>query len=208
MAERYDDEVSQLDSGDQPPSDWRQDPESSSPGILSKTLRNVGLLVIVCVIIAVVAGNAGDQLSEQARQHKNSSSAAGSALSDVPANTTEMRVTANAAGHFLMTGEVGSTQIRFLLDTGATKVVLSPDDARRAGLDLQGLSYTEEVSTANGIVKVAPLSLRRLRIGQIVLHDVEALVNQAPMRISLLGMSFLKRLHGWQVQGDNLIIAY
>jgi aspartyl protease family protein len=87
-------------------------------------------------------------------------------------------------------------------------VVLSPEDARRAGLSEDRLNFSREVSTANGNVRVAPVTLRKFKVGQIVLRDVEAVVNSAPMRVSLLGMSFLRRLDGWQVKGDKLYLAW
>ncbi len=117
-------------------------------------------------------------------------------------------IRANGAGHFLIDADVERAKIRFLVDTGATMVVLSPEDARRAGLSEDRLNFSREVSTANGNVRVAPVTLRKFKVGQIVLRDVEAVVNSAPMRVSLLGMSFLRRLDGWQVKGDKLYLAW
>lgn len=187
--------------------DW--DESESSPGVLAKTLRNVGVLVVVCLVIAFFVSTSDDQMpGAEQRGAVQDGSAAHASLDAVGNNVTEMKVAANNAGHFVMDGEVGRAKVRFLVDTGATKVVLSRDDAVRAGLRPENLHFDQSVSTANGEVRVAPVTLRRLRVGQIVLNDVEAIVNSAPMRVSLLGMSFLQRLDGWQVKDDHLYLAW
>ncbi len=114
-------------------------------------------------------------------------------------------------GHFVVEAAVrgdGGTdaRIRFLVDTGASDVVLSPADARRIGLDPATLAFTRTYRTANGNVAGAPIRLNRLAIGSIVLDDVRASVNSADMNRSLLGMSFLNRLSGYSVDGDRLIM--
>jgi aspartyl protease family protein len=92
------------------------------------------------------------------------------------------------------------------VDTGATAVVLSREDAVRAGFDLDRLQFTARVGTANGIGLAAPVRLREVRVRSIVVRDVVALVNKAPMSGSLLGLSFLKRLSSYGVQGDILTL--
>lgn len=187
--------------------DW--DENESSPGVLAKTLRNVGVLVVICLVIAFIVSAGDDQMpGADQRSAVPAGGTAQASLDAVANNVTEMKVAANSAGHFVMDGEVGPTKVRFLVDTGATKVVLSRDDAVRAGLRPEDLRFNQSVSTANGEVRVAPVTLRRLRVGQIVLNDVEAIVNSAPMRVSLLGMSFLQRLDGWQVKDDHLYLAW
>jgi aspartyl protease family protein len=111
-----------------------------------------------------------------------------------------------AHGHFVVEAEVDGVAIRFLVDTGASDVVLSPADAERLGLDIGRLAYTRRYRTANGVVAGAPVRLGRLRLGPIVLDDVAASVNGAPMKRSLLGMRFLDRLSGYQIEGDTLTL--
>jgi aspartyl protease family protein len=109
-------------------------------------------------------------------------------------------------GHFVIEAEVNGVALRLLVDTGASDVVLNPADARRLGFDVASLNYSRRYRTANGIVFGAPVLLNRVRIGPIALDDVRASVNRADMARSLLGMSFLGRLSGFEVSDDILTL--
>ncbi len=109
-------------------------------------------------------------------------------------------------GHFHIEAEVDGRRISFILDTGASDVVLTREDARRLGWDPDTLDYRRAYVTANGTVRGAPVHLDELVIGPIRLADVEASVNPAPMDSSLLGMSVLRRLGGYEVHGDTLTL--
>ncbi|HWT99421.1 MAG TPA: TIGR02281 family clan AA aspartic protease [Terriglobales bacterium] len=119
---------------------------------------------------------------------------------------SEIRFALNQEGHYQIDARVNGTYITFLVDTGASDVVLSPDDAERIGLAESQLHFTERASTANGVVYVAPVTLNNLTIGSIVMNRLAAKVNQAPMPYSLLGMSFLNQLRGWRVEQRTLIL--
>lgn len=100
---------------------------------------------------------------------------------------------ADARGHFFTPGTVNGTGVRFLVDTGASYVSLGAADAARAGIDLSkaqsGISQT-----ANGPTRVWLARLSEVRVGAVVLRDVEATVHEHNLPIALLGMSFLKRM--------------
>jgi aspartyl protease family protein len=101
---------------------------------------------------------------------------------------------ADSAGHFITTGVVNGTTLRFLVDTGATSVVLSSADARRAGINyLTGArSFTQ---TANGVIPVYNVKLDTIKVGEITLNAVDAAVIEGErLPIALLGMSFLNRM--------------
>ncbi len=121
-------------------------------------------------------------------------------------------IRAGKNGHYVVEAVVsaGSRDIgvplRFLVDTGASDVVLSPRDAARLGFDAKALAYTRAYRTANGMVMGAPVRLDRVTIGPLTMADVRASVNGAPMRISLLGMSFLNRLSGYDVSRDMMVL--
>ena len=109
-------------------------------------------------------------------------------------------------GHFIVDADVDGVSIPFLVDTGASDVTLKPSDARRLGFDLDGLSYDRTYRTANGTVRGASVRLRRVTIGPISVTQVRASVNAAEMTRSLLGMSFLSRLSGFEVAQGRLTL--
>ena len=115
---------------------------------------------------------------------------------------------ADPRGHFLAEPSINGVKIRSLVDTGASVVALSSEDAQRAGVFPAGADYQIPVSTANGVVKAAAVRLREVRIDNIVLRDVDAMVMpQGRLSGTLLGMSFLRRLAGMQVSDGRLILT-
>jgi aspartyl protease family protein len=122
-----------------------------------------------------------------------------------------MSFRASSNGHFmvdaLVDGQSGATAIQFMVDSGASDVTLSLRDAEQLGLDRASLKFDRIYQTANGTVRGAPVRLKRVEIGSVVVEDVRASVNEAPMGTSLLGMSFLSRLSSWRVEGDRLTLS-
>jgi len=108
--------------------------------------------------------------------------------------------------HFVVDAMVDGTQIPLLLDTGATDVTLSRRDARRIGIDVGRLNFSQVTRTANGLGRAAPIRLREIRIGDIIVRDVQASVNDAPLGVSLLGNSFLEKLSHYSVNGSLLTL--
>jgi len=94
-----------------------------------------------------------------------------------------------------------------LVDTGASLVTLTPADARAAGIAPGELVFNRRVSTANGSARMAPVTLREIRIGQLSIYDVPAAVLEN-LNISLLGMSFLGRLQGYEMRDGKLTINW
>lgn len=113
-------------------------------------------------------------------------------------------LTADGQGHFLTTGSINGTTVRFLVDTGASMISLGAGDARRLGIDARkgerGIS-----NTANGQVVVSRVKLDTVRVGEIVMNNVDALVHPQDMPIVLLGMSFLNRME-MQRDGDTMTL--
>lgn len=110
-------------------------------------------------------------------------------------------------GHFYARLTVEGVELRFLVDTGASSIVLSREDAGRIGLDLDRLSFVVPASTANGTVMGAPVTLARVELGGITDTGVQALVSGGEMRTSLLGMSYLGRFRRLSVEGDRLVLT-
>lgn len=122
------------------------------------------------------------------------------------ANTIAFRPDRN--GHFLVDAAVNGSAVRFLVDTGASYVTLTPADAQAAGLRMADLHFTGRVATANGEIRVAPVTLREIRLDQFTMQDVAAVVLDTPLEISLLGTSFLKRLEGYEIRDGDLIVSW
>jgi aspartyl protease family protein len=120
----------------------------------------------------------------------------------------ELIVPQNEQGGFLLIGKVNGQRVRFLVDTGSSDTVLSPDDARRIGLDVDHLRYVRLAETANGSGYGAPWSANSLEVGPIALHGYEVVVNQTPLSTSLLGQSFLNRLESFEVRDHKLILKW
>ena len=113
---------------------------------------------------------------------------------------------ADKHGQFWIDAVVNGASVRFMVDTGAFMVTLTPHDAAAAGISHGNLAYTVTTSTANGLARAAPVRLRELRIGQLALNDVQALVTDN-LHMSLLGMSFLKRLDRFEI-GEGTLTIY
>ena len=118
-----------------------------------------------------------------------------------------VRVRRRFDGHFSVRAAVNGEAMLLLVDTGATTVVLKPADAARAGVAKRDLSYTVPVQTANGLTYAAPVHLRTISIGPLVVHNVDALVARpGSVNENLLGMSFLMRLRSYEFSKDFLTL--
>ena len=110
-------------------------------------------------------------------------------------------------GHFYVTAQVNGKPVEFVVDTGATDVVLTRDDARRVGIDLAALAYTGTATTANGVVRTAPAKIDEIALGQLADRNLRVLVNEGQMDRSLLGMTYLRRFSKIEIAGDRLILT-
>lgn len=110
-------------------------------------------------------------------------------------------------GHYYLAAEVNGQTVRFVVDTGASQIVLTRADARRAGLDTENLAYVGRAYTANGMVRTAPVRLDRLSVGPVVNRDVRAVVNEGELEQSLLGMDYLQRFSSVEITGGKLVLT-
>ncbi|MGB4467134.1 MAG: TIGR02281 family clan AA aspartic protease [Azovibrio sp.] len=126
------------------------------------------------------------------------------AVGEASSGNAPVVLTADGQGHFQTTGSINGVSIRFLVDTGATAISLGASDARRLGLDMskaeRGISQT-----ANGQTVVQRVKLTTVKVGDIVVHNVEGVVHAQDMPFALLGMSFLNRTD-MQREGDKLTL--
>ena len=126
-----------------------------------------------------------------------------------PANYADAFTTAQAPrgpdGQYWAQGESGGARLRFVVDTGASVVALTQADARRVGLDPDSLTYDVRVHTAGGEARGAHVHLTSLSVGDARVDNVDAVVVQQGLRVSLLGMSYLGRLSSFEATPHALI---
>ncbi len=116
-----------------------------------------------------------------------------------------VRFRRSMGGSFLVAGEVNGGDVRFIFDTGATSVVLTVDDARRAGINIEQLRYNVPVQTANGEARAAFTRLETIKVGNIERRNIDAFVAESGrLETSLLGMTFLETLASYTVSQDSL----
>jgi aspartyl protease family protein len=119
----------------------------------------------------------------------------------------EVRIRKRLDGHFNATVDVNGEPLSMIVDTGASSIVLTPEDARKVGIDPDTLTYRVPVLTANGRTVAARVSLNNVAIGPLDRTKVEGLVAQpGALTQSLLGMSFLSRLRSYEFSGDFLTL--
>lgn len=129
-----------------------------------------------------------------------------SAPGGAAAASAEIR--ADSRGHFLTRVKIGYTNLDVMIDTGASFVVLSYEDAETAGLKPRLLTFDAPVLTANGPVTAARLTLDRVEIGNVRVRDVAGMVlPKGAFQGTLLGMSFLGRLRSFTVEDGRLILV-
>lgn len=110
-------------------------------------------------------------------------------------------------GHYYLTLSVNGKPVDFLIDTGASQVVLTQSDAERVGIDLNGLDYVGRAMTANGEVRTAPVRVSSIELGPVVDRDFRVWVNAGEMDQSLLGMSYLRRWDRIEITGTAMILS-
>ena len=148
---------------------------------LGQGLRQAGLWALIFIGVIAAYGLWSDiQGSVMPRQA-------------VFAEEARVEVPRSPDGHYHMVLEVNGTPVRFVVDTGATDIVLSRADAARIGIDTEALAFVGAARTANGTVNTARVWLDEVRLGPIADTGVPAVVNGGEMSGSLLGMAYLDR---------------
>lgn len=109
-------------------------------------------------------------------------------------------------GHYWAEANVNGSHVHFLVDTGATTVALTADDARRLGFEPKDLDYAFQVSTANGKARAAEVKLASISVAGARVSDVDALVIEEGLPTSLLGMTYLGRLSRFEATRTALIL--
>jgi len=114
-------------------------------------------------------------------------------------------ISRSADGLFYVTAVVNGAPVRFLVDTGATMVVLRPDDAQRAGIAVDEGNFNASAETANGRAAMARVTLKELVVGDKHTQSIDAAVVSGGLPVSLLGQNWLSRLNSLTISGDRLL---
>lgn len=172
-------------------------------------MRNIIIISILFVAgaafwadpeLRAVAVNMYEQLNDKTKERQVIASA------DAKANPT-VTLTSNRNGHFTARGMINGSHVDFLVDTGATIVFISREEARHVGIDLRTLIYDRTAITAVGKTKFATVNLDEISIGSITVRNVEAAVAESDeVTNNLLGMTFLRRIKGFEISGNRLIM--
>ncbi len=184
--------------------------DADDAGVLRPVLRNVALLVAISLaavwVISKVAGGivGNGPGAPQARQQ----GAVVKPLAPTGNGDYELAIPAGANGHFLVNAMANGRPVRFLVDTGASGILLTQEDARAVGIYPASLTYSERIRTANGDIAAAKATVRQIRIAGLIVDDLDVWVTRAPMPISLLGMTFLNRLASYEARSDRLILRW
>lgn len=124
----------------------------------------------------------------------------------VLAESGRIEIPVSADGHYYLNAELNGMPVRFVVDTGASEIVLAEKDAKRVGINLENLRYSGRAMTANGSVKTAATVLQSFAIGPYVDQNVIANITDGDMDISLLGMSYLSRYEQITIAQGRLIL--
>jgi aspartyl protease family protein len=109
-------------------------------------------------------------------------------------------------GHFYLTLDLNGVPVRFVVDTGASDMVLSAEDAARIGIPPERMVFSGRALTANGMVETAPVRIDTVSLAGVTDEGVRAVVNRGDLDDSLLGMSYLRRFDRLEISGSRMVL--
>jgi aspartyl protease family protein len=166
-------------------------------------MRQIVILAAALLALGVFAVRFVDQNS---RAHVASSAVSAAPSPPVSNNSRSVVLTKGNGGHFWTEARVDGRRIEFVVDTGAGAIALRESDAARLGIHPTPRDYSVKISTANGMSRAAPVQLRMVEIGNVIVRDVQALVHSDQgLGVNLLGMTFLAKVR-WTHDRGKLII--
>ena len=170
---------------------------------LGEALRNIAIWSGIALVLAIAFAFQGELQDIYFRLRAE-------LIPGYPIATSakELVLTQNSDGHFYVIGDVNGTPVKFLVDTGASDVVLSPADAKRLGVDVASLDFSRQYQTANGVGYGASYRVARMTLGEVELTDVPVSINQAAMSESLLGMSVLRDTASVEIRDRKLFLRW
>ena len=176
---------------------------NARPSDLARMASSIAVWAVLIALLAGVyayrfeASDFVDRMTEELMPSEPATGQGGEAI-----------VTRRLGGEFAVTAHINGARATLIFDTGASMVVLTAADAKRAGLNTAGLGYDVPVTTANGAAMAAEVQLDQVAVGPIAMRKVPALVAKPGALVeSLLGMSFLERLKSYSVERGKLILT-
>ncbi len=163
------------------------------PGFV-QGLKTVAAWVVIFGVVAVAASFYEDVQNQTPLQSYSAADA-------------QITVSRSRNGHYYLTLGVNGVPTRFVVDTGATEIVLTQAAARAAGIPLDNLPYLGRAQTANGEVQTARVVLNTLTLDGIKDTNIKASVNGGDLHESLLGMRYLQRFEKIEISGNQMILT-
>lgn len=170
-------------------------------------MRSVLMIAAVALVAAVLVPRYFTQLNAGHPAAAMMAVRPAAAPDPTPADSRLVVVSRDGRGQFQLNARVDGRRVSFMVDTGASVIALTADDAATLGIHPSASEFTALVSTANGNVRAAPIELDRVEIEDITVRNVAAMVlPDGALRDNLLGMSFLSRLHHWEFVDGKLVL--
>ena len=163
-------------------------------------------LAVIALLGAVSAVGAGETLANLKNANQAPELRAAVAIAPQASMVQPASIAKGRDGHYWAEADVNGSRVRFLVDTGASAVALTPADAQRLGIAVEKLDYTHKVVTASGQTRAASVKLGRVSVAGARLDNVDALVIEDGLESSLLGMTYLGRLASFEATRSALIL--
>ena len=152
-------------------------------------------------------GTESSTRSENSADNDETSDSTPSPDESAAAGAGDVTLQAGDHGHFETEADINGRSVEVMVDTGATLVALTYEDAERAGIFLKSSDFTHSVATANGTAKIAPIQIGTVSIGGITVRNVPGAVSEpGKLHRTLLGMSFLGRLSRVDMRSKTLVL--
>jgi aspartyl protease family protein len=170
-------------------------------------MRNIMIFAAFIAGLGTIMAQTADKMTSASALANSASRKAASVETSAPASPRSISIPPDGRGHFLTDGRIDGQRIDFMVDTGASVVVLNEKSAARFGLRPSRGEYNARVTTANGTIKAARTRIAMVDIGGLVVRDVDAMVlPDEALSENLLGLSFLSKLKRYEYANGRLVL--